>query len=333
MKKFLVISAVCAAAILFCGVVLVKAQGEGENAQGGRAAAAPIPQLAFHLVENFFHYPANSVVGRTTGVAINPKTGNIVTLNRGYHPVLEFKSDGSFVRSWGEGSTMFVGAHVVRFDPEGNLWYVDAADDEIYRFDSEGRTVGTLGTNPEPWTYLTHVIAGAVPGKASFYQETDIGWSKDGSMFVSDGYGNSRVVKFDKDGNFVKAWGERGSQPGNFNTPHSLVVDNNDVIYVADRGNSRIQTFDTDGNRKAVWNLPTAPWSLCLTGGATPVMFVGSVGRVYKMDLAGKVLGAFGRPGRMAGTIDSVHGIACPDEKTLYLANLYASRIDKWVAQ
>ena len=173
---------------------------------GRREDAAPIPQLPFHLVENFFHYPANSVVGRVSGIAVGP-TGNIVALNRGYHPVLEFKSDGTFVRSWGEGSTMFVGAHALRFDPQGNLWYVDAADNIIYRFDSEGRTVGTLGTNPEPWTWLTHVIEHAAPGRAAFYQETDIGWSKDGSMFVSDGYGNSRVAKFDKDGNFVKVLG------------------------------------------------------------------------------------------------------------------------------
>ena len=333
MKKRVLMFAAWAAATLLLGVVLMKAQGEGETAQGGRGAGAAIPQLPFHLEENFFHYPANSVVGRTTGVAINPKTGNIVTLNRGYHPVLEFKSDGSFVRSWGEGSTMFVGAHVVRFDPQGNLWYVDAADNEIFRFDSEGRTVGTLGTNPEPWTWLTHVIERAAPDQASFYQETDIAWSKDGSMFVSDGYGNSRVAKFDKDGNFVQDWGRRGNQPGSFNTPHSIVIDNNDVIYVADRGNSRVQVFDTEGNRKAVWNLPTAPWSLCLTNGPNQVMFVGSVGRVYKMDLTGKVLGAFGRPGRMAGTIDSVHQIACPDEKTVYLAHTFASRFDKWVAQ
>jgi DNA-binding beta-propeller fold protein YncE len=247
--------------------------------------------------------------------------------------VLEFSPDGKFVRSWGEGSGMFAGAHQVRFDPQGNLWYVDAADDIIYRFDSEGRTVGTLGTNPEPWTWLTHVIERAARGRAAFYQETDIGWSKDGSSFVSDGYGNSRVVKFDKDGNFVKAWGERGGQKGNFNTPHSLVVDSNDVVYVADRGNSRIQTFDTDGNLRAVWDLPTAPWALCLTKGPAQVMFVGSVGRVYKMDLTGKILGSFGRPGRMAGTIDSIHALACPDENTVFLANLYASRLDKWVVQ
>lgn len=330
MKRRFLMLTVCAATIALCAVAPMSVR---MNAQNGGAGDAPsYPQLSFRLVENFFHYPANSIVGRVSGIAVGPQ-GKIVALNRGYHPVLEFTSDGTFVRSWGEGSTMFAGAHTVRFDPQGNLWYVDAADNIIYRFDSEGRTVGTLGTNPEPWTYLTHVIAGAVPGKAALYQETDIGWTKDGSMFVADGYGNSRVAKFDKDGIFVKAWGERGNQPGNFNTPHSLVVDNSDVIYVADRGNSRIQTFDAEGNRKAVWNLPTAPWSLCLTSGANQVLFVGSVGRVYKMDLNGKVLGVFGRPGRMPGTLDSIHGIACPDEKAVYLANLYASRIDKWVAQ
>ena len=206
MKKLLVISAICAATISLWSAAPINAQGEGENEQSGHMARAPIPQLAFHLVENFFHYPANSVVGRVSGIAVGP-TGAIVALNRGYHPVLEFKSDGTFVRSWGEGSTMFAGAHALRFDPQGNLWYVDAADNIIYRFDAEGRTVGTLGTNPEPWTYLTHVIAGAVPGRASLYQETDIGWSKDGSIFVADGYGNSRVAKFDKDGQLRKDLG------------------------------------------------------------------------------------------------------------------------------
>ena len=172
----------------------------------------------YRLVENFFHYPANSVVGRMSGITVSP-TGNILALNRGYHPVLEFKPDGTFLRSWGEGSTMFVGAHALRFDPQGNLWYVDAADDIIYRFDSEGRTVGTLGTNPEPWTWLTHVIERAAPGRASFYQETDIGWSKDGSMFVSDGYGNSRVVKFNKDGNYRNCLGRARHPAGQFQHP------------------------------------------------------------------------------------------------------------------
>ncbi len=240
MKKRLWASALCAAALATSATSTIQAQD-----------GPPIPALPFHLVDNFFHYPAYSVIGRLSGVAVG-SNGNILALNRGYHPVLEFKADGTFVRTWGEGSRMFEGAHTLRFDRQGDLWYIDAADNMIFHFDKEGRTVGTLGTNPEPWTWLTHVIERAVPGRANFYQQTDIGWSRDGSMFVADGYGNSRVAKFDKDGNFVKAWGERGAQPGNFNTPHSLVVDNSDVVYVADRGNSRIQTFDMDRNRKAV---------------------------------------------------------------------------------
>src|SRR6202163_2181101 len=117
MKNRLLISAVCAAAISICAVPPMKAQRGG----GAGADATPIPQLSFHLDENFFNYPANTIVGRISGIAVGPK-GNIVALNRGYHPVQEFTSEGTFVRSWGEGSTMFVGAHAVRFDPQGNLW-------------------------------------------------------------------------------------------------------------------------------------------------------------------------------------------------------------------
>ena len=131
MKRRFLVSAVCAAAIAICTGAAMSAQQDG---------SAAIPQLAFHPVDNFFHYPGHSVIGRISGVAVGPN-GNIVALNRGYHPVLEFKSDGTFVGTWGEGSGMFEGAHQVRFDKSGNLWYVDAADDIIYRFDNEGRTM------------------------------------------------------------------------------------------------------------------------------------------------------------------------------------------------
>jgi len=321
MKKAFVASVACALALSIGMAGAIRAQEE---------AGPAIPQLPFKLVEGFFHYPPYSILGRVSGIAVAPN-GTIVALIRGNHPVLEFKSDGTFVRSWGEGSDQFHGAHTLRFDKGGDLWYVNAGDNVIFRFDSEGRTIGRLGNNPEPWTWTTHVIERAVPNKTQFYQQTDIGWSKDGTSFIADGYGNSRIVKYSKEGNYIKAWGERGGQPGNFNTPHGLVVDDNDVIYVADRGNSRIQTFDTEGNLKAVWKMPTAPWSLCLTNGPDQKLFVGSVNKVYKMDLSGKILGAFGRGGRMPGTIDSIHELACPDEKTVYLANLYGSRLDKWV--
>jgi hypothetical protein len=111
------------------------------------------------------------------------------------------------------------------------------------------------------------------------------------------------------------------------------VIDNNDLIYVADRANDRVQVFDTDGNLKSVFRLPGPPWALCLTNGPNQSLFVGSIGRVFKLDLSGKILGSFGRPGRMPGTIDSVHQMACPDEKVILMAHTFAARFDKWVLQ
>jgi sugar lactone lactonase YvrE len=300
---------------------------------GGGGAAASAPQLPLHLESNFFHYPARYVMGEVIGVAVSPK-GHIFLLNRGYHPLIEFDSDGKFVGSSGEGSAEFEGAHSIRFDPEGNMWYIDAASNMVMKFDSEGRTVQTLGSRPEPWTWLTHVIEHSVPGKDTFYQPTDVTWAPDGSDFVSDGYGNSRVAKFDKEGNLVKSWGERGRGRGQFNTPHSIVIDKNQNLYVADRGNSRIQVFDTDGNLKDVWtNLPGPPWSFCITPGPNQVLYVGSVGKVYKLDLTGKVLGQYGEYGRAPGTMDWVHAVSCPNANTLYAAEEKSWRLDKFTMQ
>src|SRR6516165_11096439 len=102
MKRLFLRSAICTAAMSLCAVAPINAQS--------RESTAAIPQLRFHLMENFFHYPANSILGRVSGIAVGP-TGNIVALNRGYHPVMEFNPEGAFVRSWGEGSGMFTGAH------------------------------------------------------------------------------------------------------------------------------------------------------------------------------------------------------------------------------
>jgi len=320
---------VFSATISLISIPSVLAQDSG-NMQGG---AAVVPQIPLHIVDNFFKYPATYVMGEVIGVAVNAK-GHIFLLNRGYHPILEFNPDGTFVRSMGEGSAMFDGAHSIRFDPQDNMWYIDAASNMVIKFDTQGRTQEVLGMRPEPWTWLTHVIEHAVPNKVAFYQPTDVTWGADGSVFISDGYGNSRVVKFDKEGNFVKSWGERGTAKGDFNTPHSIVIDKNQTLYVADRANSRIQLFDTDGNFKQVWtNLPGPPWSFCITPGPNQVIYVGSVGKIYKMDLSGKVLGVLGHYGRTPGTMDWVHAVACPDEKTVFVSEEQAWRLDKYVGE
>jgi streptogramin lyase len=299
------------------------------SAMGGAAAQerAGAPQLAFHVMDNFLKLPETINMAEVVGTALDSK-GHVFVLNRGHEPILEFNADGSFMRAIGNGIPT-EGPHVVRVDPQDNLWYIDAGINLVVKFDQQMRIQMVLGRRPEPWTFLTHVIERAAPQPANFYQPTDVTWGPDGSIFVADGYGNSRIARFSKEGNLTKQWGERGTGQGDFNTPHSIVIDQKNTLYVADRANGRIQTFDTDGNFKQEWRLPTAPWSICITPGPRQIMYVGSVGRVYKMDTDGKILGVMGKFGRVPGTFDWVHGIACPDEHTVYAAEELSWRLDK----
>jgi DNA-binding beta-propeller fold protein YncE len=284
------------------------------------------------VVQDFLKIPSDMIMAEAVGVAINSK-GHIFILNRGNHPLLEFTNEGDFVSSFGEGSPIFHIPHSIRFDKQDNLWYVNSGDNLVVKFDSKRRVQQALGRREEPWVYLTHGIERAIPGPASFYQPTDTVVGPDGSTYITDGYGNSRVVKFTPEGNLVKYWGDRGTKPGQFNTPHNIVMDANSTLYVADRQNSRVQVFDTDGNFKQEWKVGGLAWSLCITPPPNQVIFVGSVGKVYKYDLSGKLLGEFGKLGRLPGWFDSVHALACPDEKTLFLAEEFSYRFDKVVLQ
>src|SRR6266403_6419682 len=260
---------------------------------GTSLSAQEIPKTAeipFRVVEDFLKIHSDMIMAEAVGVDINSK-GHIFILNRGNHPMLEFSADGDFTGSFGEGSPIFRVPHSIRFDSQDNLWFVNSADNLVVKFDPKRRVEQALGRREEPWVYLTHGIERAIPPPANFYQPTETVVGPDGSTYVTDGYGNSRVVKFSKEGNLVKYWGDRGTRPGQFNTPHSIVMDRNQNLYVADRQNSRIQVFDTDGKFKQEWDLDGLTWSMCITPGPTQVIFIGSVGKVYKMDLTGRVLG------------------------------------------
>src|SRR5260370_24442760 len=182
-------------------------------------------------------------------------------------------------------------------------------------------------------------------------QVTDVYWDTSGNTYSSDSYVNSRIAKVDKDGNWLKSWGEPGDQSGQFNTPHSIAVDAHDNIYVADRGNRRIQVFDADGKflriitidvpvdpnaRPAIGNKPTAttgtmapgaPWAICITPGPNQVLFSsdGFPGRIYKLSLDGKGLGVFGKSGKQLGQFGCIHEIACPSQNYLYPPTLLTS--------
>ena len=287
-----------------------------------------VAQLAFRVVPDFLKLPDDVYTAEVVGVALNSK-GNVLVVHRGTRSLLEFDKDGKFLRSFGDGLPIFEGPHNARYDAQDNLWYVDAGNNVIVKFDADKRLRMVLGRRPEAWTWKTHVIERAVPSRENFYQPTDIVTGPDGSLYVADGYGNSRIAKYTKDGVFLTAWGTRGAQPGEFNTPHNLVMDAQNNLYVADRQNGRVQVFDTEGKFLREFRPGGNPWSLCITPGPNQVLFIGSVGRIFKVALDGKVLGTIGHYGKTPGTMDWVHGVACPDEKTVFAAQELSWRLDK----
>jgi len=335
------------------------------------------PTIPFDSSIDFLKYSPDMNLGEVLAVAVNSK-GHIVVLN---HPgsatsgplygnastqLLEFDQAGKFVREIGKGVYGLGYSHSVRFDRYDNLWVVDKGTNAVVKFNPAGYVTMNLGRRPEgpddpAESYYRggRGQAAAVHVDGSFRQPTDIAWDSDDNIYVSDGYTNSRVAKFDKRGAWIKSWGSRGSggqhadeNPGQFNTPHNIGVDRQNNVYVADRGNRRIQVFDTDGRflRMIHLNVPydkkrhpvlgnlaanppdeTAPWTICITNGATQFLYTTDQepGRLYKLTLEGKIVGMLGESGRDAKQFNWVHGIACPSDDVLYLADMNNWRVQK----
>jgi DNA-binding beta-propeller fold protein YncE len=329
---------------------------------------ANVPEIPFDASVDFLKLPPDMYLGEASGVAVNSKK-HIFVFNRGNTSgpaygataaqVLEFGPDGKFIREIGKNLYAWSYAHTVRVDKDDNLWAVDKGSDMIIKFNPEGRVVMVFGRKKEasdeagPWTRVNPPRP-AVDGQ--FRQPTDVTWDTQGNIFISDGYINSRVAKFDKNGAWVKQWGAPGKGQGEFNTPHSIAADAKGNIYVADRGNRRIQVFDPDGNfqREITIDVPVppdvqpwmgakptpqaaaaqsgAPWAICITPGpGTQYLYSSDAypGRVYKLSLDGKVLGMLGRSGRQPKEFGWIHEMACPSENELYVAEILNWRVQR----
>ena len=293
-------------------------------AQEQRAA----PALGFHVVDNFLKLPEHMNMAEVVGTALDSK-GHVFVLNRGHQPILEFNADGSFMRTIGEGIPT-EGPHNVRVDPQDNLWYIDAGNNLVIKFDQQMHIQMVLGRRPEPWTYMTHVIERAIPQPQNFYQPTDVTWGPDGSI-----YRRRRLRQFA--GGQVQQGGQSAQAMGR--ARHRAPASSTRRTASPSTGTTRC-TWPTAPMAASKPSTPTAtssrngasaapPWSLCITPGPRQVMYVGSVGKVIKVDLDGKVLGQMGKFGRVPGTFDWVHGIACPDEHTVYAAQELSWRLDK----
>ena len=339
---------------------------------GAPAFGQAVPQIAFDSVPDPIKLPKDMYLGEASGVAVNSK-GHIFVFSRGNTrgpayaaaaaQLLEFDANGNFLREIGKNLYGWSFAHAVRIDRDDNIWVTDKGSDLVIKFTPEGKVAMVIGRKQEASDEDTAPLKHPNPPLAAedgrFRQVTDVTWDPAGNIFISDGYINSRVAKVDKDGNWLTSWGQRGSKPGEFNTPHSISADAQGHIYVADRFNRRIQVFDGDGHflramtidvpfdratRPVIGNAlnpdatsgtfsPGAPWALCITPGPHQVLYAADAypGRIYKMTLDGKVLGTIGGPGRQLKQFGWVHEIACPDENTLFVAELLNWRVQKLI--
>jgi len=370
--------------------LLVLAAGHAITAQqqfGGAQLA--VPEIPFDSVPNFLKLPDKLYLGEVPGVATNSKghvfvytrtgtttatMGGSRVLAHGGSRLFEFDEKGAFVREIGVGIYGFLFAHVVRVDPQDNIWVVDEMANMVIKFDPNGKVLMTIGRKPEALNIRNYeppagaagrggppaaaggreggagrggqqaaaapppVVGAGVAGE-SFNRPTDVGWDAQGNIFVSDGYGNSRVVKYDKNGVFLKMAGHRGTGPLEFNTPHGLAMDAQGNVYIADRGNNRVQVLDNELNFKTQYLNVGTPWTVCVSPGPHQYLFssnsnpIGGYdnGEIYKMELDGKIVGRFGEGGKQMKQFGSVHEIDCRDPNGILVGELTNWRVQKLI--
>ena len=342
--------------VISCGSVLVTTQGKGGGDETGEY------EVVLGWPQNYCG--AGHVIGSTAGIwAESPD--RVFIFSRGCLPVIQdtrgpaenfiplrnasgydlsqedktrhprwdhivniVDRNGRLVESWEQHNKLFVRPHRVLispYDPDRHIWLVDDGAHSIYKFTNDGKKlVMTLGEFRVPGNDERH-----------FARPTDIAWLPDGTFFISDGYTNTRVVKFDRNGKFLMAWGQRGNEPnetrpGYMNTVHAIVVDKNRRLYVSDRANSRIQVFDENGKFLDAWPNVRRPYALLLSADQHLWVSDGTTQKFLKFDLAGKLLHAWGTFGQFPGGFWGVHQFSVDSENNLYTADVHVGRAQKF---
>lgn len=295
------------------------------------------------VVPDWPRHPADWKPAAVPSIAID-RDGTIWAYTRSNPVVQVFEPDGAFVAGWREDDPRTV-PHAIRFDREGNVWLVDVGLHVARRFDRSGRPNLVLGVLGEPGT-----------DERRLDKPTDIAFAADGGIFVSDGYGNNRVVHYDAAGRFVRSWGVLGVERGSFSLPHSIAIDSRDRVYVADRNNVRVQVFDREGRLLDVWSNVLVPWtfsilpddSIWVCGSAPmtwsihpdyPTAPLGCPPKdqlVMRFDTAGRLHELWtlpkGRDGaERPGDVNWIHGLAVGPDGAIYVGDIIGTRLQKFV--
>ena len=277
---------------------------------------AEAPDLGYRLDADWPTLPPGTHFAEVSAVDVDGQ-GNVYVFHRGEEPIMVFSPEGKLLRSFGKG--LFDAPHGLRIDPEGNLWAADTGSHIVVKLSPEGRLLLLLGRRGQP----------AVTNER-FDRPTDVAFAANGDVYVSDGYGNSRVVKYNKHGDYLTEWGKKGIGKGEFNLPHAIVTDKAGRVYVADRENFRVQIFDADGKFLDQWTHVGSPFGFAMTDDGFLFMADGYNDRVLKLDLDGKILGSIGRHGRAPGRFDVVHHLAVGPRGSVYAAEIVNLRVQRF---
>lgn len=288
-----------------------------------------VPQTAPELdyvpaAEALSFPPRTSLNGAAAAAAFDSK-GHLFILTRGNPSLYEFDDNGKFIRSFGDG--LFTRSHGLRIDKDGNIWATDVNAHTVMKLDPQGKVLLTLGTKGQrgDWNETSQLL----------YEPNDVIIANNGDVFVAQGHtpgatGNPRVLKFDKNGKFIKSWGGKGKEPGKFDVAHGLAFDAKGQLWVTDRENQRIQIFDQDGKYIKELKYAGLPCSLDI-GRQNIFMVNGFAGQLLKLDLEGKVLAAIGKPGKGPGEFGEAHMIAVSPKGDIYVADSVNANVQKFV--
>jgi DNA-binding beta-propeller fold protein YncE len=280
------------------------------------------PPMNYNVVEGWAKLPAGWNFGECSGVDVD-KNDNVWVFNRGPHPVMQFDKSGKMLRAWSE--VPLTAAHGIRVDADGNIWLVDVAAHRVMKFTPEGRLL----------LMIAQVGGAAAPNndtKDGFNRPANLTFAPNGDFFVADGYVNSRVVKYNKSGDYLAHWGKKGTGDGEFNLVHDVALDSKGRLYVADRTNARVQIFDQSGKFLGKWTDVGAPWGLYYVQRENVLYMCDGVNdRISKLNLDGQVLGVLSSHGKAPGKLDFPHSIAVDSTGAIYVAEIKNWRVQKFV--